>query len=204
VRSRAHHEERQRILRDMHDGLGSQLMSMLLAARRGEARPEAVADGLQSVVDEMRLMIDSMDSVGESLLAALSLFRDRVKPRVEEAGFQFEWRNTFGDEFPDYGPRPTLQAFRILQEAVVNAMKHSGGKRICVIIEPQPGRPGLARIRVTDDGTGIAEGGGRGRGLPNMRKRAESFGADIGWETSSSGTAVVLDLPAAPEIAAAP
>ena len=204
VRSSAHQEERQRIVRDMHDGLGSQLMSMLLAARRGEARPDVVADGLQSVVDEMRLMIDSMDSVGESLLAALSLFRDRVKPRVEEAGFQFDWRNSFGDEFPDYGPRPTLQAFRILQEAVVNAMKHSGGKSIAVIIEPQPGDPGLARIRVTDDGSGIAAAAGRGRGLPNMRKRAEAFGARIEWKTSSAGTEVVLDLPAAPTNPATP
>lgn len=204
VRSRAHQEERQRIVRDMHDGLGSQLMSMLLAARRGEAKPAVVADGLQSVIDEMRLMIDSMDSVGESLFIALGLFRDRVKPRVEEAGFQFVWSNTFGDEFPDYGPRPILQIFRALQEAVTNAMKHSGGKRISVIVEPQPGHKNLARISVRDDGCGIGEGGGRGRGLPNMRKRVQSFGAQINWETSSAGTSVVIDLPIAPVVAYAP
>lgn len=202
VRSRAHQEERQRILRDMHDGLGSQLMSMLLAARRGEAKPERVADGLQSVIDEMRLMIDSMDSVGESLLAALSLFRDRARPRVEEAGFQFDWENSFGDEFPDYGPRPTLQIFRILQEAVVNAMKHSGGRRIAVSVEAQPENPELARIRVSDDGTGIAEGRSGGRGLSNMRTRANSIGARLDWVTSSGGTALVLDLPPAREAVA--
>lgn len=196
VRSRAHQEERQRILRDMHDGLGSQLMSLLLAARRGEARPEVVADGLQSVVDEMRLIIDSMDSVGESLLAALSLFRDRVKPRVDEAGFQFEWKNSYGDEYPDYGPRPTLQVFRILQEAVVNAMKHSGGRRISVIVQPQAGRADLASIRIVDDGAGMHEDTGRGRGLANMRKRAESFGAHLAWKPATpSGVEVILDLP---------
>lgn len=198
VRNRAHQEERQRIVRDMHDGLGSQLMSMLLAARRGEAKPAAIADGLQVVIDEMRLMIDSMDSVGESLLVALSLFRDRVKPRVEEAGFLFAWSNTFGDEFPDYGPRPTLQVFRILQEAVVNALKHSGGKYISVTVEPQPEAPQLARICVRDDGKGLADAAGRGRGLLNMRKRAESFGARIAWEALPAGLAVVLDLPSGP------
>jgi signal transduction histidine kinase len=196
VRVRAHQEERQRILRDMHDGLGSQLMSLLLAARRGEARPEVLADGLQSVVDEMRLIIDSMDSVGESLLAALSLFRDRVKPRVEEAGFQFEWRNSFGDAFPDYGPRPTLQVFRILQEAVVNAMKHSGGRHISVFVEPQAGRPNLASIRIVDDGAGMQDDAGRGRGLASMSKRAESFGARIEWKAAApTGVEVVLHLP---------
>jgi|JI9StandDraft_1071089.scaffolds.fasta_scaffold04232_6 two-component system sensor histidine kinase UhpB len=204
VRIRAHHEERRRILRDMHDGLGSQLMSMLLAARRGEAKPEAVADGLQSVVDEMRLMVDSMDSVGESLLAALTLFRDRVAPRVEAAGFQFDWKNGFGDEFPDYGPRPTLQIFRILQEAVVNAMKHSGGKVISVVVGSQPAHPRLPRISVIDNGTGIADGAGRGRGLSNMRSRAKSFGATIDWVATGTGTEVVLDLPAPPELEISP
>ena len=179
-------------------------MSMLLAARRGEAKPEAVADGLQSVVDEMRLMVDSMDSVGESLLAALTLFRDRVVPRVEAAGFQFDWKNGFGDEFPDYGPRPTLQIFRILQEAVVNAMKHSGGKVISVVVASQPANPRLPRISVIDNGTGIADGAGRGRGLSNMRSRAKSFGATIDWVATGRGTEVVLDLPAPPELEISP
>ncbi len=78
IRKEAHIDERQRIMRDMHDGLGSQLMSMLLAARRGMAKPAAVAEGLQAVIDEMRLLIDSMDSVGESLGSAFALFREPV------------------------------------------------------------------------------------------------------------------------------
>lgn len=48
-----------------------------------------MAEGLQSVIDEMRLMVDSMDSVGESLEAALATFRARIQPRVEAAGFAF-------------------------------------------------------------------------------------------------------------------
>jgi len=195
-REKAHQDERQRILRDMHDGLGSQLMSMLLAARRGEANPERVAEGLQSVVDEMRLMISSMDSVGESLSAALLLFRDRMRPRIEAAGFRFEWKDTFGEEFPDYGPRPTLQFFRILQEAVTNALKHSKGGMIEMSIAPQPGAPHLPRVTITDDG--VASGGamGSGRGLGNMANRAAAAGAGLDIAFGTGGVRVTLDLPA--------
>lgn len=199
VRSQAHGEERQRILRDMHDGLGSQLMSMLLAARRGEARAEQVAEGLQSVIDEMRLMIASMDSVGESLFAALSLFRDRMSQRVGSAGFSLEWTNTYGTDFPEYGPRPTLQVFRILQEAVTNALKHSGGTVIRIAIEPRPAGAGGVRVKVSDNGaasrTAAPDLTGPGRGLANMRTRAASIGASLSIEQGAEGLCVVLDLP---------
>ena len=200
VRRQAHSDERQRILRDMHDGLGSQLMSMLLAARRGEAKPDRVAEGLQSVIDEMRLIIASMDSVGESLFAALALFKDRMTPRIESAGFKLEWTNRYGADFPAYGPRPTLQVFRILQEAVTNALKHSGGTTIRIVIEPGPGNPANVRISISDDGvavTGATPGlVGTGRGLANMRTRAQGIGAVLEIASDGKGVCVMLDLPA--------
>ncbi len=199
IKRQAHDDERQRILRDMHDGLGSQLMSMLLAARRGEARPERMAEGLQSVIDEMRLMIASMDSVGESLFAALSLFHDRVAPRIEGAGFRLDWSNSYGTEFPEYGPRPTLHVFRILQEAVTNALKHSGGKTIWIVIEPKPTEAERVRITVRDDGaisSGTAgDGAGTGRGVANMRTRATAIGAVLDMGRDDKGMYVMLDLP---------
>ena len=195
VREQAHGQERQRIMRDMHDGLGSQLMSMLLMTRRGQAEPAVIADGLQSVIDEMRLMIDSMDSVGESLSSALSIFRERTQSRVEGAGFAFDWSNEAADRLPDYGPRDVLQIFRILQEAVVNALKHSGGDRIAVRIGPAAD-PGFAlRVEVADNGKGIKGGNPRGRGFTNMAARAESLGGRLTLD-DAQGTRVTLDLPA--------
>ncbi len=200
VRRQAHDEERQRILRDMHDGLGSQLMSMLLAARRGHAPADQIADGLQTVVDEMRLIIASMDSVGESLFAALSLFRDRMSQRVAAAGVKLEWINDYGPDFPRYGPRATLQVFRILQEAVANALKHSGGDVICISIKGQPATPVGVRIVIADNGNGGASlsTAAGGRGLANMRARATSIGAGLSIARSEvGGVEVVLDLPVA-------
>jgi len=199
VRRQAHNDERQRILRDMHDGLGSQLMSMLLAARRGESKPDQMAEGLQSVIDEMRLIIASMDSVGGSLFAALTLFKDRMTPRIEAAGFKLEWINRYGADFPAYGPRPTLQVFRILQEAVTNALKHSGGGTVRIVIEARQDKPESVRISISDDGVAVSGEEpslvGTGRGLANMRARAHGIGAGLEITSDGNGVCVTLDLP---------
>lgn len=198
VRLQAHDEERRRIMRDMHDGPGSELVGLLLASRRGAATPAEVAEGLQSVIDEIRLMVDSMDSVGESLGSALAVFRSRMQPRIEAAGFSFHWRDPAMAELPDYPPRTVLQIFRVLQEAVTNALKHSGGGRIEIELEPGDPAAGTGPVlTVRDDGRGLPDTpGAAGRGLANMRRRAESIGAALELVTEGSGVAVRLSLPA--------
>jgi two-component system sensor histidine kinase UhpB len=196
VRTKAHLAERQRIMRDMHDGLGSQLMSMLLMARRGQSEPAVMAEGLQSVIDEMRLMIDSMDSVGESLGTALTIFRERVSGRIEVAGKRLVWDDRSGGALPDFGPRDVLQVFRIMQEALTNALKHSSGETITVRIEPSPDPAFALRISVIDDGAGMGAVNPRGRGMANMTGRAETVGGRCTLADAGPGVAVVLDLPA--------
>lgn len=192
VRREAHDDERRRIMRDMHDGLGSQLMGMLLSARRGVADPEKTAEGLQSVIDEMRLMIDSMDSVGESLGSALMTFHDRVRPRVEASGFALDWINTVDNPLPDYAPRAVLQVFRVLQEAVTNALKHSGGDRITVSITR--GDDGRLSLIVADNGSGLKPSPHAGRGLRNMQTRASLIGATLTVAGDETGTRICMSL----------
>jgi two-component system, NarL family, sensor histidine kinase UhpB len=195
VRKNALDEERQRIMRDMHDGLGSHLMSMLMMAKRGKAEHVEYADGLQLVIDEMRLMIDSMDSVGESLRTALAIFKKRVLPRARAAGFEINWTNTAEDTLPDYGARVVLHIFRILQEAMTNALKHSEGSNIHISIQPSNDPCFALRIIVMDNGKGMTSLQQRGRGLTNMRKRAIAFGGKLTVEDGAEGVSVILDLP---------
>jgi signal transduction histidine kinase len=196
VRRQAHDAERQRIMRDVHDGLGSNLMSMLLAARRGMMTSERMVDGIQSVIDEMRLMLESMDSVGESLPSALATFRQRIESRLRDAGFALTWSDTASNPYPQYGPRSVLHVFRILQEAVANALKHSGGTQIAVSIGNAPDPAFVIRLVVLDDGRGMVQSPGNGSGLGNMSTRAAALGARLKVENAPSGTRIVLDLPA--------
>jgi two-component system sensor histidine kinase UhpB len=196
VARQAHEAERQRIMLDMHDGLGSQLMSLLLAAKRANLTSERMAEGLQSIIDEMRLLIESMDSVGESLASALATFRQRIEPRVREASMSFTWSNNAVTPSPRYGPREVLQIFRVMQEAVTNAMKHSGAAAIAVTISDTGDSAFPKRIVIADNGAGFAVAPGAGRGLDNMRKRAASIGARLDIRTRDQGVEIVLDLPA--------
>ena len=196
VRLEAHSAERQRIVRDMHDGLGSQLMSMLMMAKRGKASQDDIVEGVQNVIDEMRLMIDSMDSVGESLSSALAIFRRRMVPRIEAAGFTCDWQMADDCPLPDYGPRDVLQIFRILQEAVTNSLKHSGGDRISIRIGAGNDAAWPTCIVLADNGKGQALREGPGRGLANMRARAAGIDAHLDIATTPTGVIVTLDLPA--------
>lgn len=196
VAGQAHEAERQRIMLDMHDGLGSQLMSLLLAAKRASLSPERMTEGLQAIIDEMRLMIESMDSVGESLASALATFRQRMEPRVREASVNFTWFDQSTAPAPRYGPREVLQIFRIMQEALTNAMKHSGAGAISVTIADTDDAAFPKRISIIDDGAGFAATPGVGRGLDNMRKRAAAIGARFDISAQERGVEIVLDLPA--------
>lgn len=196
VRQQALDEERQRIMRDMHDGLGSHLMSMMMMAKRGSGKHSDYADGLQSVIDEMRLMIDSMDSVGESLRSALTVFRKRVVPKARDAGFTVDWQEDSETAYPAYSPRDVLQVFRILQEAITNALKHSGGDAITISVLPAKDGAGVLDISIADNGGGLTDARGDigGRGLKNMKARAASIDAELDVQSESTGTSVSLLL----------
>ncbi len=188
--------ERQRLMRDMHDGVGGQLMSLLFAARQKALQPDELAQGLQVAIDELRLIIDSLDTVGESLGAALASFRGRIEPRLNAAGIAIEWSNTLPDDLPELPPQTILQIFRIVQEAITNAIKHSGTKAIGVTVGQAEGEAKPLRIVISDRGTGFDPSvAGGGRGVENMTARAASIGGTLELASGESGTTVTLTVP---------
>ncbi|WP_292043653.1 MULTISPECIES: sensor histidine kinase [unclassified Brevundimonas] len=193
----ARNEERRRLMQDMHDGVGGQLVGLLLEVRRGAADNERMAEGLQAAMDEIRLMIDSVDAPGTSLETMLCVFENRVRPRVEGAGFGFDW-DVHMNTPADLSPNEVLQIFRVMQEAVTNAMKHSGGDRISVTVKDLDGTLDLS---IRDNGHGLTENdaprqvGQGGHGLGNMSMRAQSIGGELAWEDARPGTCVRLRVP---------
>jgi two-component system, NarL family, sensor histidine kinase UhpB len=184
--------ERQRIVRDMHDGIGGQLLGLMMQVRGGGASPVEVEHGLQASIADLRLIVDSMDSAEEGLAETLRSFEHRVRPQVEAAGIALDFMAEV-DESLDLGPRPTLQVLRILQEAVTNAMRHAGAKRIAVEGHAPAGGP--IRITISDDGTGLPEGYRRGRGLTSMETRARNLGGQLAIASGAQGTCLTLEVP---------
>jgi signal transduction histidine kinase len=196
-------EERERLMLDMHDGLGSQLMATLNALERGKFSTEEVADLLRRCVEDLRLVIDSLDAGEYNLAASLANLRYRVEPRLNAAGLTLGW-----DVDPQAGfrlaPGAVLHVLRVVQEALTNALKHAHATRLDVCVRQDPSTGALS-IEVTDNGRGLlhltTEGNtGTRRGLANMRQRARSLGGDLETVAYQGGTCVRLHIPSAPSL----
>ncbi len=199
-RESARAQERGRLLRDMHDGLGAQLMTALRGVERGALAPAEIARSLQDGLDELRMLMDSTD-LGHYLPAALAAWRNRWDTRLLAAGVHLVWNVDESLDQVQLSSEAALQVMRILQEAAANAVKHSGARymKLNARVLPEEGAP-LLCIEITDDGVGVPDEAARpgARGLKNMRYRAEQIGAELAITRRAapdSGTHVLLRLP---------
>jgi len=189
--------ERQRMMRDMHDGVGSTLIATLRAVERGDLQTDGLIDVLRSAIDDLRVTIDSLEPIAHDLTPLLASFRVRMSRRLEAAGLRLHW--TMGDlpTLPWLDAPQALEVLRLLQEALANSIKHAGARSIAISAQ---GAGGGVLVQVLDDGAGFDTARPEaGRGLPNMRERARLLGGRLTIESSrGAGTAVRLWLPAQP------
>lgn len=187
-------DERSRIMRDMHDGIGGQLLGIILQARARKLSDEALVAGLEQSLDDLRLVVDSLEQGEGSLTGALGAFRARIEPRCEAVGVELGWAIEDVGATPNIGPDKTLQIYRILLEACTNALKHGRPKRIDVSLRRQQD---LIEIALADDGEGFdVSAPPAGRGLANMDTRARRIGAVLSIESNGAGARISLQLPA--------
>jgi signal transduction histidine kinase len=188
-------EERQRLMQDMHDGLGSSLVSALRVAERGLMDNAEVAQILKSCLEDLKLAIDSMEPVDADLLLLLATLRFRIGSRLERAGIVLHWEVETVPALDWLNPKNALNILRILQEAFTNIIKHTHATEIRVATQARGDRIVVA---ITDNGQGfsveqaLAVGG---KGLSNQLRRAESIQAEIHWESGNIGTRFALLLP---------
>lgn len=185
-------QERERLMQDMHDGLGSSLMGALKAVEHGQA-PD-LAQMLRECIDDLKLAIDSLEPAQADLLLLLATLRFRLGTRLEQAGIGLLWEVDDVPPLPWLDPRSALHILRILQEILGNAVKHSGATAITVRTRVRDGR---VVVEVEDNGQGfdVLAADGRGRGLVHVRRRAETIGAHASWERHAGGTRFELGLP---------
>jgi signal transduction histidine kinase len=186
-------EERSRIMSDMHDGIGAQLISTIGLAEHGTLSQQEMAAALRECLDDLRLTIDSLEPTDNDLLPALGNFRYRVDPRLRRQGIALDWRVSDLPKLACLTPRNLLHVLRILQEAFTNVLKHAQASLIRVETGLLPDGQQVY-IRVSDNGAGF-KGDHRGRGLANMQQRAERIGGALQIQPSGQGTTLELRLP---------
>jgi two-component system, NarL family, sensor histidine kinase UhpB len=200
---RAQEEERRRVARDLHDEVNQSLTALLL---RIQAVTEDAPPELRPQLEETRHLADR--AMGE----LLDLARQLRPTALDDHGLvaaltthvrEFDRR---GEERASFWADPRLGAlspdaqvvvYRVAQEALVNASRHSGASRIEVSLEPHDSR---VRLEVSDNGSGFAFADeGKGLGLSGMRERALLVGGSLDIDSRpGKGTSVVLEVPAEP------
>ena len=186
---------------------------LLFVAKRFE---DAVRMALQSAVEDLRLMIDSLDPVDGDLVTVLASLRARLTPRLNAAGIQVIWGVSDLPPLPWLGPKGVLGVMRILQEGINNVLKHAQADAIEVACGVSD-KGESVWIKLVDNGVGIGNppepgdsgkdcpvgqwqqvvcAASGGRGLTNMKSRAAEIGARLDIVANAEhGTTVMLHLP---------
>jgi len=196
MQKRAVLEERQRFTRDIHDGIGGQLLSLLLKVRSGRVDIKGVADDIQAGINDLRLVVDAMDHTGDNLDMALSTFKGRTERQLQSADMTLIWNMQEPLDFKVDATRDILNLYRLMQEAVSNSIRHSNGNKVQIDFNSNGE---ILTINIRDDGTGFAhETVKAGKGLKSIQERAQLLGAklDYGNGLDGKGSGLKLSLPA--------
>ncbi len=199
--------ERQRIARDLHDHLGSQLLCAMALLEGSAGQSAAVRQALQKCVLDLRLIVDSMDGDTEPLPDRLARLRYRLQPALSQSGIRMVWNVLPSSPAPGGSPLPPDKAAHvvaIVQEALSNVLQHSDATRVCVSVHRCGS--GTLHVTVTDNGRGMspmalhADAGRAGKGVQGMRVRAQMAGGTLSITPAhDGGTCVHASVPVSPQ-----
>lgn len=196
-------EERRRIRRDLHDGLGPSLATVVMgleearAVHRDDAeRTETLLFDLKSqtrrAIDDIRSLVYGLRPPALDDLGLVSAVRQLAAGTATRTGVRIEVDAP--DELPELPAVVEVAAFRIVQEATTNVVRHAGATAVTVTLDCC--REGWLRVRVSDDGKGLPERLEPGVGLTSIRERAEDVGGTVSID-GRNGTVVEAALPLA-------
>lgn len=201
-------KERAHISREIHDVLGQDMTAMNMGLHRLERSFQDTGDGRLAQVEELRLL------VAGTLETVRRISRELRPPMLDELGFAeaVAWQiRTFAqasglrvdqhiDGIPDLPAALATSMYRVLQECLTNAARHSGGNRLRVAVQAAKGE---LVMRVADNGRGItkAQADASGSlGLLGMRERVRLAGGTLAVaRLPKGGTEVVVRVPLAGE-----
>jgi signal transduction histidine kinase len=193
-------EERERLGRDLHDDLSQRLAGIAMMTRTlAKAAPGRSAADREKITEVGHLLSDAIGvarnlSRGlypvtlstQGLPAALAELAGRVPKQVE-------FNSPTGDRL-NIEASVALHVYRVAEEAIGNAIKHSGADRITIELKPTSAR--RAVLTVHDNGKGFSQRDGQGMGLDNMRYRAGIIGGKLTISTEKGhGTCIGCTLP---------
>lgn len=181
-------EERAKIFRDLHDDIGVKLLALLHTV--GDVRQ---ADLVRSIIYDMRDIVSRSRRPPGTLLEVLAQIRDEMEQRLEAFNVELGWHQDPATPDVAMAGGSTLNLFRIMREAVTNAIRHAGASIIAVNIAC---RDGQLVFEIANDRPGPRRAPSGGSGTLGMQERAASLGGSVSWlNEPSGGVKVVLEVP---------
>ncbi|MFM1906334.1 MAG: hypothetical protein RLZZ591_11 [Pseudomonadota bacterium] len=187
--------ERARILRDMHDGVGSHISAAIRQLESGRATQADVLLTLRESLDQLKLSIDAMTLPPGDINALLANLRYRMEPRFNAIDVTLSWNV---DSVPVLA-RLDADAMRQLQflifEAMSNVLQHARAQVLSIqAMATGPAYAPMVLVRVMDDGQGFDVQAAQGKGLVSMRQRAEGVGAALDISSEPGRTCIDIRL----------
>ena len=185
--------ERQRLLLEIHDGIGMQLAEGYRRASEGKLTSEQFADVFQICIDDMRLIMDCISMRPRAdMEVILGSLLHRLQPRLAKSGIEVDYR-PFKRQQAHLGLSDVqcLHAGRIVQECLIAAMQHKACNRVVLVLRESA--QGIL-IYIHDNGAPVAGqyGAVRLAQQAELRKRAASLGSNIRFHHGHHGHATAL------------
>ena len=180
-------EERTRIARDMHDNIGSQLLSALHSP--SGPRKDVL---IRETLTDLRDIINNAGGEEASLDEALADLRAETAERADAAGLALDWRSDVTEE-AQMTPQAIYALRSVIREAVSNTIKYAAASRIGVeIIQVN----GSISVTIEDDGTGFdPQTIVPGNGLKNIADRIAGLGGLSSIGSGAQGTTIAAQVP---------
>lgn len=192
--------ERVRLARELHDEIGQSVTGLMLEIDRvARQAPEVLGEQLRetreaarAISDELRTIVrrlrpEALDVLGlnRALIALTERFSEQSSVAIERR---------LGRDLPELSSDAELVVYRVAQESLTNAIRHGEATRVEVELTAHGSG---VRLRVADNGAGLATDTSPGNGIQGMRERAMLVDARLAITSRrGGGTQVLLDVPA--------
>ncbi|MGK2878761.1 MAG: histidine kinase [Solirubrobacterales bacterium] len=195
----AREEERRRLRRDLHDGVGPALAAMSIKLEilndrvdtNDRALVEQLGGEVQETITDIRRLVYDLRPPALDEFGLVSALREQAT-RLSASGANFEVLGP--SEIPQLPAAAEVATYRIALEAMTNVAKHAGAAACEVKLSLNGG----IQLTVSDNGDGFAPDARHGVGMSSMRERASEIGGELSVETGRDGTVVIARLPLGP------
>ncbi len=190
ARAQERSAERSRILRDMHDGVGSHISTAIRQLQSGKSSDADILHTLRDSLDHLKLSIDAINVPPGDVGALLANIRYRLETRILACGIELQW------DVEEIPPIARLDASAMghlqfmLYEAFSNVLQHSQATMMRVAVNPISGRVASLHLQIIDNGIGYDTRGPGHNGLKSLQHRAHAIGVKLHL-TSEPGRSVV-------------